>query len=616
MTDRTPFAYVVSISGTKVTLNLQDVHRGHYASHVDGVSVVTEVGSLFGVDDGHRLQVMRVQSLSFAEPKEAHRAGVGTTSPATLPLRYLEAAVMGAIERVGGRLVFTADSLLSPALGAAAFPLTRDELESILKVSSSSEKQVVLGEDIRSGANLRVDFQDLLSRHVAVLGATGHGKSCLTAAIIQQLLKLPKPRIIVFDINGEYETALRSHVAPPSIMEYTTIGGGCRPYKIPYIALGRHGLSRLLLPSEKTQRPALNFAIENLQSVEWFEQQKGIGLACPDLRGAILFDDCRPNPSENAKKAIDRLRFGNVSPAKQWPNMRALSCLVAESHSLQRGRNNVLERNAFQYSNVAPLVNRIHRYCEDPQFTAVVDVDGRPPAEGSKLDWQNESSSLVKRIFGDLDSTWKLHIVNLRHVAHDLLPVVLGALLELLAFERFRLGQQKSYPTLLVLEEAHHYLRKLTGDDEDAHSAPAYERLAKEGRKFGISLWVSTQRPSELSPTVLAQCGTWAAFRLTAGRDLKAIKSAGEWFDRQELDRIAGLPRRQAVIFGSSVAMPIRVIAPEARPTPKSSDPDFSAWAKPVDTADATSLSQDDQTVNESAEVDQPSSREEDDIPF
>lgn len=591
MTDRTPFAYVVSISGTRVTLNLQDVYRGHHASHVGGVSVVTEVGSLFGVDDGHRLQVLRVQSLSFAEPKEAHRAGVGTTSPTALPLRYLEAAVMGAIERGVDGLVFTADALLSPALGAAAFPLTRNELKSILEVSPSRKGQVILGEDIRSGADLRVDFEDLFSRHVAVLGATGYGKSCLTAAILQQLLKLPRPRIIVFDINGEYKRALKRHVKPSAMMKFTTIGNRRNPFKIPYVALGRHGLSRLLLPSEKTQRPALNFAIENLRFVKWFKQQGGIGLLRPGLRDAILFDDCRPNPCNKAKEAIDLLRSGKAPLAVRWPNMRALSCLVAESHSLQPGRNNRLERNAFHYSNVAPLVNRIQRYCEDPQFTAVIDVDGRPPAEGSELDWQTESSDLVSHMFGDRNSNWKLHIVNLRHVAHDLLPVILGALLELLAFERFRLGQQKSYPTLLVLEEAHHYLRKLTADDEDAHSAPAYERLAKEGRKFDISLWVSTQRPSELSPTVLAQCGTWAAFRLTAKRDLQAVASAGEWFDHQELDRIAGLPRRQAVIFGSSVAMPIRVIAPEANPTPKSSDPAFSAWTKPADT---TSLPQDD----------------------
>ena len=79
--------------------------------------------------------------------------------------------------------------------------------------------------------------------------------------------------------------------------------------------------------------------------------------------------------------------------------------------------------------------------------------------------------------------------------------------------------------------------------------------------------------------TVLAQCGTWVVFRLTSDQDLKAVASAGEWVDRQELHRIAGLPRQQAVVFGSSVTMPVRVVAPRADPRPKSADPDFSRWA-------------------------------------
>jgi hypothetical protein len=91
---------------------------------------------------------------------------------------------------------------------------------------------------------------------------------------------------------------------------------------------------------------------------------------------------------------------------------------------------------------------------------------------------------------------------------------------------------------------------------------------------------LSTQRPSELSTTVLAQCGTWAVFRLASEQDLRAVSSAGEWVDRQEISRIAGLPRQQALVFGSSVAMPTRVIAPRAEPTPRSADPDFSLWCK------------------------------------
>jgi len=263
--------------------------------------------------------------------------------------------------------------------------------------------------------------------------------------------------------------------------------------------------------------------------------------------------------------------------------MGALACLVAESHALKQvSRQNatLYERDAFHYSNVAPLVTRIRRCMDDPLFTSVVDIGGGPPQQGGALDWNDEGAALCDEIFGAQQANWKVHLVDLRSVAHDLMPLVLGSLLELLAFQLFRRGQENTYPTMLVLEEAHHYLRQLTdGGEEAGRSALAYERLAKEGRKFGLSLWLSTQRPSEVSSTVLAQCGTWVVFRLTSDQDLKSVASAGEWVDRQELNRIAGLPRQQAVVFGASVTMPVRVIAPRAEPRPKSDDPDFSRWA-------------------------------------
>lgn len=429
------------------------------------------------------------------------------------------------------------------------------------------------------GGSLEVTPSDWLGRHVAVLGGTGQGKSCFTAATVQQLLLQPGARIVVFDINGEYEQALVPHTDGADELKVSVLGGRNATFQIPFVALGRHGLGRLLLPSERTQRPALNFALESLKYVKWFPRTEGVGLA--NASSAVLFDDCRPNPSHSAEQAINDLRNGSAIPAGVWPHMRALGCLVADSYCLQRGTRG-LERNAFQYGNVAPLIARIRRYTEDPLFASVVDVKGGSPARLGTLDWPTESSQLVNQIFGAPGDRWKLHIVNLRNVAHDLLPMVLGALLELLAFEMFNRGQGATHPTLLVLEEAHHYLRQIAMGDEGAREMLAYERLAKEGRKFGISLWVSTQRPAEVSPTVLAQCGTWVVFRLTSEHDLRAVGAAGEWLNRQELDRIAGLPRQQAVVFGSSVAMPVRVVAPDASPVPKSNDPDFSVWARPV----------------------------------
>jgi uncharacterized protein len=576
---RSPFGYVVSIEGSNVRLNLLDAHRGQVAGHRDGVSTVTEIGGLFGVDGGVRLLVLRVRSLSFAEPREAHSKGVASTTTTGEPLRHLEATVVGTIARNGDDLSFTPNSLVSPALGADAYPLSSQELGSVLKTEYRGGLAVNLGTDTRGGGALRCDLSQVLSRHVAVLGSTGQGKSCFTAAVLQQLVEFAGPRIVIFDINGEYEDALAPKL-DRGVFRKTVLGGSStESFKIPYYALGRHGLSRLLLPSDKTQRPALTFALECLNRVGYSTSKGGAGLKGSTV--AQLFDDCRTGDATPAWNAIDSLRSGKAQGFDKWPHMLALGCLVAESQCLKRGKTGTPERDAFHYSNVAPLVTRIHRCVDDPLFTSVVSVGGGPPADAGKaLDWVAEGSALCDHFFGSAGDSWKVHLIDLRSVAHDIMPLVLGSLLELLAFELFRRGQGATYPTLLVLEEAHHYLRQFSDAGEDNRNALAYERLAKEGRKFGLSLWLSTQRPSEISSTVLAQCGTWCVFRLTSEKDLAAVASASEWVDKQELTRIAGLPRQQALIFGSSVSMPVRVLAPVANPLPRSDDPDFSRWAK------------------------------------
>lgn len=402
-------------------------------------------------------------------------------------------------------------------------------------------------------------------------GFTGDVAAAVLPAALRKLLSLRNPRVTV--VGGG---------------AVTTIGGaGEGHFKIPYYALGRFGLHRLLIPSEKTQRPALSFALEHLNRVQWFPQQKGAGLAADNQ--PFLFDDCRQAGAQQAEQRIQMLRGGQAQAVNAWPAMAALAALVAESHSLQpfvRGGQQGVERSPFNYSNVSPLVTRIHRFAEDPMFRDVVNVHGGLGAR-APLSWMAESTHLVEQIFGGAEVPWRVHIINLRRVSHDLTPFVLGSLLELYAYELFRRGQEHKIPTLLVLEEAHHYLRPIGSGEEANENSLAYERLAKEGRKFGLALWLSTQRPSEISPTVLSQCNNWVSFRLTSERDLGAIQAASEWADRREVRRIAGLPRQTAIIFGGSVAMPTMVRAPNASPKPSSDDAAFGAWAVPPNGAEA-----------------------------
>lgn len=581
MRSRLPIGYVVQIDGPDITLNLLDMHRGQLASHAQGISPVTEVGSLLALDAGTRVLVMKVLSLSFAEPKEAHRLGVGSSTHQAEPLRNISGIIVGRLWQ-DSTIKFVSDSLATPPLGAEAFPLTQHELSAVLGSSGASRAPINLGQDLRGGGRLQVDLEELVSRHVAVLGSSGQGKSCFTAAILQQIIRMPGARVVIFDINGEYEDALRVDGLALTAVKTTTVGGSTTgSLKIPYYALGRFGLHRLLIPSEKTQRPALTFALETLNRVRWFNQYKGAGLS--DDSRAYLFDDCRPTGALDAEQRVQKLRSGQTSVAENWPPMTALAALVAESHALQpssRSGSQGVERNAFSYSNVAPLITRIHRFIEDPMFTDVVDVNGGPGQATQHLDWTAESTQLVENIFGGNHVPWRIHIINLRRISHDLTPFILGSLLELYAYELFKRGQERKIPTLLVLEEAHHYLRPVGTVDDAAENALAYERLAKEGRKFGLALWLSTQRPSEISPTVLSQCNNWTVFRLTSEKDLAAVQSASEWADRREIKRISGLPRQTAIVFGGSIPLATMVRAPTAIPKPRSGDAPFNTWVK------------------------------------
>lgn len=574
---RPAIGYVVQVDGPEVMLNLNENHRGQVASHSNGITFIGQPSDLIGVDGGADVIVLRVMAISYAEPREAHQRGVGKITLTEEPLRQIRARAVGFVAKERSNVKFVPQEWRLPQLGAEAFPLSDTELRSTTSLDDAQGPKLLLGWDARTGLiPIEADVDKLFGRHLAVLGATGSGKTHFVAAITQQLLRVTnQPRIIVFDINGEYARAF-SHLGEREVKR-TIIGRrgaeNADYYRIPYYALGRHGLGRLLLPSEKTQMPALRFAIEHLQYVQSTEE----GAMPAGDNHPVFFDDCRREGAADARDALERIRSGQVQPSNRWPHMRALACLAAEWYSLQPGRNGV-ERNAFMYGHVQSLINRIRGLVEDERFQDVVAVEGGTPI-APELDWQSEGSAVVERIFGPREFTaggWKVHVVDLSRVAQDLMPFVLGSVLELFASELFLRGPSGTHPTLLVLEEAHHYLRQLPSDAESGQHQLAYERLAKEGRKFSLSLLVSTQRPSELSPTVLAQCGTWAVLRLTNEQDQRAVAAASESGSGFVLKQIPGLPRGHAVVFGAALPVPAVVSVVKADPEPDSNDPPFS----------------------------------------
>ena len=609
--DRVAFGYVVAVEAGTVAINIRDTHRGRMAVVEGGVTPILQVGALLGIPQSTDLLVAEVSSVEFAESREAHRARAGTSIVGDEPLRQLKARIVGRLVRRdsstahdainnsrssagdGRILEFIRGSRITPALGTEAIPLSPDEVEAVSSRSGSGTLEV--GRLANVPIHVRVCLNDLLSRHVIVTGSTGQGKSCLTAAILQRLLAhYPRMRSVLFDVNGEYTQAFEetgggklrdgvkvTRLAPP---DQSAPDQSARDHwQLPYYTLGRNGLEALLVPSERAQRPALRFGLSALPYVEWKKDEDGVrrvGEPRP-----TLFDDCRTGKEKDAKDALDKLReairSGNNRAAK-WPPLKTLAPLIAEYAALQPYQGSS-RRDWFHYGHVWTLVRRVHSIAEDVALRGVVDMDGSGciPPNANADPWLEAQKELLEKIYGlksgDADPGWRLHLVDLHLVPHDVLPFILGGILSALLDELFRRGPGKTAPLLLILEEAHHYLRRLYSDEGDAslRELLAYERLAKEGRKFGVSLWLSTQRPSELSQTVLAQCGTWFCLRLTAQSDLERVRHASEWADQTTIQRIAALPRQEAIAFGSAFSVPVHLRLPDAVPKPRSDDPRF-----------------------------------------
>ena len=601
--DISQIGYVVSLEGTKIRVNLLDSHKGQLASHRGGVSSVSQPGDLIGFEAGRHLVIARITDMSFVEPEKAHTTKFGTMNVSDIPLRQLVCNAIGYIKSADDKLVFISENWMLPALGAKALPLDKallgvifglpeEELRASLRLGTDSRTHTV---EIRAGMNR------LLSKHLAVLGSTGYGKSNLNALITRQIAENnPSSRIVIFDINGEYAQAFEGLER----IKHTILGSGQNTptlnqsfskdqfsyHKIPYQALGWAGLIKLLRPSDKTQLPALRNALSSLPFIRKNPSNPTEMLVEQFQQGDnpiqfSLVDDCNPLNQNYLGQWLGALRTKAVSQQAIWPPFRGLANLVAEFGCVAASRTaGMTERNAFNYGNVLPLIKVIQQLSEDVRFTEIVNTEGGELINPNGNPWEAPLYDEVDFIFGKpkgQPQDWNVHIINLKGLADDLSPLILGALLEMYAEAMFRRGQHANYPTLLVLEEAHQYIRDPYS--EDSYQLKAYERLAKEGRKFGCSLLVSTQRPSELSATVLAMCSNWISLRLTNERDVNALRHAMENGNEQVLSEISGLPRGDAVGFGSAFNIPVRMTIDEAKPGPESTDADFAGvWSVPT----------------------------------
>ncbi len=431
----------------------------------------------------------------------------------------------GAEEKLTGRIHgFRRGVTRYPVPGAMCYPATTKDLEQIY--ASDGRSSITIGtvfptRDIRAG--LYVDA--MLGKHFALLGSTGTGKSTSAALILHRICEAaPKGHIVMIDPHGEYSAAFRQ---TGQILDVSNL-------QMPYWLMNFEEHCEVLLSGSGNERQVdsdiLAKCLLSARSKNRLAQTMGkitvdspIPYLLSDL-GNIIQDEMGKLDKATSSAPFMRIK-GKLDEIKADPRYQFMfsGMLVGDT--------------------MADFIGKVFRMPGNGKPISIIDVSGVP---------------------SDITST-------------------VVAVLSRLVFDFAIWGrEEKTRPVLLVCEEAHRYVPNERNADGSS-VGKILSRIAKEGRKYGISLGLITQRPSDLAEGVLSQCGTIISMRLNNDRDQAFVKAAMPEGARGFLDSIPALRNRECIICGEGVAIPIRVSFDnlEEHKRPASEDPSFvELWNK------------------------------------
>jgi hypothetical protein len=453
------------------------------------------------------------------------RAGDGSEIVAHVD--FLGEGTKGADGRLSG---FRRGVTRYPIPGSQVLPVSTEDMRSVF--AASDEPHVEIGtvyptDDIRGA--LYVD--PMLQKHFAVLGSTGTGKSTSVALILHRISELsPEGHIVMIDPHGEYSAAFKN----------------CGEI----------------------------FNVDNLQLPYWlmnFEEHCEVLLTTHGQdrqRDADILAKCLLAARTKGK---DVSQFGKVTVDSPIPYLLAdlNTIIVNEMGKLDRAGD------TLPYQRLKTKLDELRA---DPRYTFMF----------SGMLVSDTMPGLIAKLFRLPSQGKPISIVDVSGVPSEITSVVVSILARMVFDYAIWSRTEAQRPLLLVCEEAHRYVPK----DENAENGQAVrrilERIAKEGRKYGVSLGLITQRPSDLAEGVLSQCGTIVSMRLNNDRDQACVRAAMPEGARGFLDAIPALRNRECIVCGEGVAIPIRVrfddLEPEKRPA--SSDPSFARlWRETGDEA-------------------------------
>ncbi|TGL99677.1 MULTISPECIES: ATP-binding protein [Leptospira] len=568
----TEIGEIDSISGNTISVKLFDNIKSNMPI-IDGVVYrVGQIGSFVRIPLGYaNLYGLVTQIGSSAIPdslKDIYYKDYDTFK------NTIWISVVLAGEQVGKR--FERGVTQYPTTGDKVHLVTINDLDIIYGGYEESNSISVGNISVSESLDAKIDLDKLISRHCAIVGSTGSGKSNSVSVLLEAIAKrnFPSARILVIDPHGEYNDALSKY---SRVIESNPKDNNNKLY-IPFWALPFNELinifsgnltdanreyirekvvvakvasaqaNKIDIPIQSiTADTPIPFSIKQL----WFELD--------DFERQTFIERAKPETiTQKINGNAEKLMSNSYVPASAGGGSPFLN-------------NNAKGILGFLDS----MRNRLNDLSYNFLFT---------PGEFLP-NLQGKINSDIDSLFSNwLGNSLPITILDLSGIPSEIMSSISGTLLKIIYDGLFwgvntKVGG-KNQPLLIVLEEAHSYLKA----GENSISSRTVQMIAKEGRKYGVGLLLVTQRPSELDDTVLSQCGTMIALRMNNSRDRSHIRSAVQDELQSIVDLLPSLRTGEALISGEAVKIPSRVKFSKISNAPKSSDPKASEkWLEKIE---------------------------------
>ncbi|RGS41277.1 ATP-binding protein [Roseburia hominis] len=460
---------------------------------------------------------------------------------------YIKVSIIGTYHSVYGSThdLFKRGVETFPQIESKCYGISGQNLQNFMNILGKdidADKRLKIGSFMMdTAADAVLDGNKFFQRHAAVLGSTGSGKSWCIASILEKASVLKYTNIIVFDMHGEYKSlsegsesiAQRFRIAGPGDLEVT------KPdvLFLPYWLLNREELLSMILDRSDSNAP--NQASRFTRHIR-------------DLKEETL----------KREGKTDTLKTFTVDSPIPFLMSELIQKLTIDDTTKGVGKNGAAVKGEWE-GKLTRFISRLETKIGDKTYGFMF----QPTDEAQKYDWLG---AILCKLLGYTDGEKGIKIIDFSEVPSDVLPVVTGTLARLLYDVQFWMDPEKRTPFTIICDEAHLYLPvKEDADSVQKQALYNFERIAKEGRKYGVSILPVSQRPADVSKTILSQCNNFIVLRLTNERDKGVIKNLLPDALKSTIEFLPLLDVGEALVVGDAILLPSKIVLDKPSDTHK-----------------------------------------------